>query len=459
MFSASSEAACNAPSTSYRTTEHQHRASADSMYGNNDSFPGDSSQKSPQPIDDSLSGFNAEHSRSLPLTFVSPNVYSVKSNSHQQITAAPGLTAYEEIRRRRSSPGQDELRPHDLILRDSNRSNENQAPRREGKYSTSVSKELPPLPPPHSYVLPQQVSRRRAPPSPPRMGNAPLQAMKKIGKKKTEETQSSDDEGLPSPGIQNKASSKAPALKLQFTGSESLSSPQQPQPFEILRPASEARSYQDSERTIKPTGQGASVASTETLKLLDTPSRQSKSTSLQEEAGDNDPLTLDRHTFPKRSHSREKSTTTLDFLTTMMQARGIGGTTTVTPQPATQIQTSTLPVTLASLTSPAPVPATPLTIPTISYKCPPPPTGFPIPPLTIVHFSCYQSHANMTPSKNIHAPVPCVVCGVDDTETRYKCSWCCLRICRKCMAVLEEDEKRDLKGLVLKRGHPGELKE
>ncbi|KAL9119221.1 MAG: hypothetical protein Q9187_004224, partial [Circinaria calcarea] len=302
MFSPSSNAACNAPSTSSRTTEDQHRASADLIYGSNDSFPVDSSQVSPQPIDDSLSGLDAEQSRSFPLTFVSPNVYSVKLNSHQQTTAAPGLTAYEEIRRRRSSPGQDELRPHDLILRDSNRSNENQAPRREGKYSASVSKELPPLPPPHKYILPQKAPRRRAPPSPSRMGNAPLQALKKIGKKK-EETQSSSDEELPSLGIQNKASSKAPALKLQFPGSEPLNTPQRPQPFETLKPTSEAHSCQGSERTIKPTGQGALMASTETLKLLDTPSRQSKSTSLQEGAGDNDPLTLDRHTFPKRSHS------------------------------------------------------------------------------------------------------------------------------------------------------------
>lgn len=84
---------------------------------------------------------------------------------------------------------------------------------------------------------------------------------------------------------------------------------------------------------------------------------------------------------------------------------------------------------------------------------PPEPNMF-IPPLTPIHFHCYQAHRSMKRSSNIHAPVPCMACRVDDTETRWKCMWCCLRICGACMQRLEKVPGRDLKSVVqrLERG-------
>ena len=457
MASASSDAARNAPSTDPRSTVHQHRTSGSSNYSQVDSLCGESPQDPFQPIDDSsLLGFTVKESEPLPLASVSTNAYSVRSRSrsHQRTNAVPSLIPYEEIRRRQS-PGQDELRPHDLILRDSHKSNENQAPRREGKHSTTNSELVPPPPPPHKHPLRQRISRKLVQQSPPKMGNAPLQAVKNIGKKKKEEALSSDDEAGPSsPGSQTKISNKAPALKLQFPEPENLNISKQPHLAETLRPVSGARSYQASDKTIRLQGQDALVASTETLTLLDTTSRQPRTTGLQEEVSTNDPLKSDRHTFPKRTHEREKSSTTLDFLNAKMKDRGIGDTATAPSLPEIEHQRSTTELEIDAILS-----ATTRNIPTTSYKCPPPPNGFPIPPLNIVHFSCYQSHTNMTPSKNIHAPVPCVVCGVDDTEMRHKCTWCCLRICGACMDALDEFEKRDLKSLVLKRGFPEVLVE
>ncbi|MCJ1292397.1 hypothetical protein MMC34_003947 [Xylographa carneopallida] len=75
----------------------------------------------------------------------------------------------------------------------------------------------------------------------------------------------------------------------------------------------------------------------------------------------------------------------------------------------------------------------------------------PAPPLTGIHFACYQSHCHMNNSKNDIAQVPCMACDVDDKEIRWKCSWCCLRICNRCMVVLEETKNRDLRTLLQAR--------
>ncbi|MCJ1478427.1 hypothetical protein MMC13_007107 [Lambiella insularis] len=75
----------------------------------------------------------------------------------------------------------------------------------------------------------------------------------------------------------------------------------------------------------------------------------------------------------------------------------------------------------------------------------------PPPPLTHIHFRCFQSHQNMNPSKNDLAPVPCMTCHADDSELRWKCSWCCLRICVKCMEILEGTTGRNLDTLIVKK--------
>ena len=79
----------------------------------------------------------------------------------------------------------------------------------------------------------------------------------------------------------------------------------------------------------------------------------------------------------------------------------------------------------------------------------------PAPPLSSIHFSCYQSHRNMNNSRNDIAQVPCMACHVDDKELRWKCSWCCLRICNRCMEVLDEAKDRDLSTLLQTRQKRG----
>ncbi|MCJ1438346.1 hypothetical protein MMC27_007734 [Xylographa pallens] len=79
----------------------------------------------------------------------------------------------------------------------------------------------------------------------------------------------------------------------------------------------------------------------------------------------------------------------------------------------------------------------------------------PAAPLTFIHRACYQSHRHMNNSKNDIAQVPCMACQVDDKEIRWKCSWCCLRICNRCMEVLEGIKDRDLGALLQARQKTG----
>lgn len=72
----------------------------------------------------------------------------------------------------------------------------------------------------------------------------------------------------------------------------------------------------------------------------------------------------------------------------------------------------------------------------------------PAPPLTLAHFACYQSHRRMSHSPNVHNPVPCMTCGVESGDARWKCQWCCLRICPACMERLAKIEDRDVARLM-----------
>ncbi|KAL8708205.1 MAG: hypothetical protein Q9220_006875 [cf. Caloplaca sp. 1 TL-2023] len=72
----------------------------------------------------------------------------------------------------------------------------------------------------------------------------------------------------------------------------------------------------------------------------------------------------------------------------------------------------------------------------------------PAPPLQRVHFACYQSHQKMVCSSNVNCPLPCMACGMEDEQNRWKCVWCCLRICAPCMDTLTKIKGRDLAGLV-----------
>lgn len=63
-------------------------------------------------------------------------------------------------------------------------------------------------------------------------------------------------------------------------------------------------------------------------------------------------------------------------------------------------------------------------------------TIFPGLPLDVVHFDCYQSHRFMRSTKNTFCPTGCMICKKMDTETRWRCTWCCLSACASCMQVL-----------------------
>lgn len=72
----------------------------------------------------------------------------------------------------------------------------------------------------------------------------------------------------------------------------------------------------------------------------------------------------------------------------------------------------------------------------------------PVPPLTTIHYLCYQAHRTIKVSQNKNAPVPCMVCYADDLEDRWRCTWCCVRMCKSCMERLQDSENRDLAALV-----------
>lgn len=67
------------------------------------------------------------------------------------------------------------------------------------------------------------------------------------------------------------------------------------------------------------------------------------------------------------------------------------------------------------------------------------------PPVNLIHLNCYQSHRRVLKLPNKHYPVPCMICKVDNTEQRWKCAWCCLRVCTDCIDALRKVEGKDLR--------------
>lgn len=74
--------------------------------------------------------------------------------------------------------------------------------------------------------------------------------------------------------------------------------------------------------------------------------------------------------------------------------------------------------------------------------------GIKAPAISSTHYNCYQSHSRVFKLPNKHYPLPCMVCKVDNKEQRWKCTWCCLRICTDCMESLKNIEGRTLRVLV-----------
>ena len=76
------------------------------------------------------------------------------------------------------------------------------------------------------------------------------------------------------------------------------------------------------------------------------------------------------------------------------------------------------------------------------------PISIKAPPVNLTHFNCYQSHRRVFKLPNKYYPVPCMVCHADNSEQRWKCTWCCLRICTDCMDALRKVEGRNLRVVV-----------
>ncbi|KAJ8065600.1 hypothetical protein OCU04_006276 [Sclerotinia nivalis] len=72
------------------------------------------------------------------------------------------------------------------------------------------------------------------------------------------------------------------------------------------------------------------------------------------------------------------------------------------------------------------------------------------PPITSQHINCFQSHRFMRRSRNNICPLQCQTCSKGDFEQQWKCTWCCLRVCGDCMAVLTTVRKdlRTFLGLI-----------
>ncbi|KAJ5092200.1 hypothetical protein NUU61_007070 [Penicillium alfredii] len=73
-------------------------------------------------------------------------------------------------------------------------------------------------------------------------------------------------------------------------------------------------------------------------------------------------------------------------------------------------------------------------------------------PLNKVHFMCFQEHRAMPAAPNVWCPVPCMTCHKFDSNVRYRCVFCCLRICQDCYQTLEKCRHRSLKELMYNIG-------
>ncbi|EFR02042.1 hypothetical protein MGYG_05044 [Nannizzia gypsea CBS 118893] len=66
------------------------------------------------------------------------------------------------------------------------------------------------------------------------------------------------------------------------------------------------------------------------------------------------------------------------------------------------------------------------------------------PPLTNSHFSCYHFHKTFVRSPNVLYPLTCMTCLKADQELRWRCVFCCLRICGDCLGGIKACKDRSL---------------
>lgn len=145
----------------------------------------------------------------------------------------------------------------------------------------------------------------------------------------------------------------------------------------------------------------------------------------QEEHTSSRPTTAVAPSVRVRSHSRDKSNTALNILNSFPTAQ--------TNNKKSMDSSRESP--RSSAQPPPSPPAVPLHTDDVW-------TSMAVPPLTLAHYQCYHSHRTMQLSRNVHASVPCMTCFSEDKEPRWKCSWCCLRICRHCLDLLENSRER-----------------
>lgn len=69
-----------------------------------------------------------------------------------------------------------------------------------------------------------------------------------------------------------------------------------------------------------------------------------------------------------------------------------------------------------------------------------------------LHYACFQEHRNMPVAQNVYCPVPCMTCLKFDLEVRYRCVFCCLRICESCHQALMKCKDRSLAELMASLG-------
>ncbi len=72
------------------------------------------------------------------------------------------------------------------------------------------------------------------------------------------------------------------------------------------------------------------------------------------------------------------------------------------------------------------------------------------------HFHCYQKHKNMLRRPNKRYPLACQTCQKHDTEDRFSCSFCYVRMCESCLSTFEA-KNRDLKALTDEMSPDGAL--
>ncbi|OAG10745.1 uncharacterized protein CC84DRAFT_493038 [Paraphaeosphaeria sporulosa] len=73
------------------------------------------------------------------------------------------------------------------------------------------------------------------------------------------------------------------------------------------------------------------------------------------------------------------------------------------------------------------------------------------PPITHKHHGCYSQHATFVWSRNDFQPMACMICAKNDTERRWACVWCYLRICVECSVELQKTPGRRLQSVLERR--------